>query len=75
MRAAALPLCAVVIAAALVALRDDGSEPGRGGSDTLVSLEPGEEIRDSEEDQAFPEPDSSAARSSGGFEARHFPGL
>jgi hypothetical protein len=60
-RAAALLVCAVVVAAALVALRDDGSEPGRGGSDTLASLEPGEAIRDSEEDQAFPEPDSSVS--------------
>ncbi len=59
LRIGGLALCAAVLIAAMVALRDDdgGSQPKRSGN--IASTEPGKAIRDPEEDRSFPEPGSS----------------
>ena len=54
-----LALCAAVLAGGLVALGADEPEAKPKRSGTLASIEPGEAIRDPEEDQSFPEPESS----------------
>ena len=54
-----LALCAAVLAGSVVALGDDGTESKPKRSATLASSEPGKAIRDTEEDQSFPEPESS----------------
>ena len=60
-RIVGLALCAVLLAGALVALRNDDPEGKPPAPALAASLDAGQTVRDPEEDQAYPEPGSSVS--------------